>query len=75
MKILLAIVFATVLTGCFQRINVTEIKQAEKYCADKLGIREITEYAIGSTVIYCISGDAINPSHVSLIYDDSSGVK
>ena len=63
------------LTGCFQRINVTEIKQAESYCADKLGVLSITEYAVGSTVIYCISGDAINASNISLIDDVSSEVK
>ena len=75
MKILLAIMFATALTGCFQRINVTEIKQAEKYCSDKMGILGITEYAAGSTVIYCISGDSARASSVSLLEDDSSEVK
>ena len=63
------------LIGCFQRINITEIKQAEKYCSDKMGILGITEYAAGSTVIYCISGDSARASSVSLLEDDSSEVK
>ena len=74
MKILLAIIFATTLTGCFQRINVTEIKQADKYCSDKLGIREITESAGGLTKVYCVSGDSTNASSVSLL-EDSLGDK
>ena len=59
------------LTGCFQRINVTEIRQAEKYCSDKLGIREITESAGGLTKVYCVSGDSTNASSVSLLDDVS----
>ena len=70
MKTLLAIIFATTLTGCFQRI-----KQAESYYANKLGVLSITEYAVGSTVIYCISGDSARASSVSLLEDDSSEVK
>ena len=74
MRVLIVLV-VLVLTGCFQRINITEIKQAESYCADKLGVLSITEYAVGSTVIYCISGDSARASSVSLLEDDSSEVK
>jgi len=55
------------LTGCFQRINVTEIKQAEKYCADKLGVLSITEYAVGITTIHCVSGDLAPAGDVVLV--------
>ena len=75
MKILLAIVFATTLTGCFQRINITEIKQAEKYCSDKMGVLGITEYAVGATTIHCISGDKTSSNSISIIDDVSSEVK
>ena len=74
MRVLIVLALLS-LTGCFQRINITEIKQAEKFCEDKLGVFGSIEYTAGSTVIYCIYGDAINSSNVSLIDDVSSEVK
>ena len=67
MKTILAIIFATTLTGCFQRINITEIKQAEKYCSDKLGVLEITEHAVGATWVHCVSGDSTRAGLISLL--------
>ena len=67
MKPLLIIVLAAALTGCFQTINITEIKQAEKYCADKLGVRSMTEWASGITQVSCISGSTINVSRIKLV--------
>ena len=55
------------LTGCYQRINATEVKQAAKFCSDKLGVLGITEYAIGGTVIHCTSGESIVASRVVLV--------
>ena len=71
MKTILAIIFATILTGCYQRINITEIMKAEKYCSDKLGVLEITEHAVGVTRVHCVSGDSDSASLVSLLEEAS----
>ena len=51
MKTILGLILVLSLTGCYQKINSNEVKQAEKYCGDS-----ITEYAFDSTVVHCISG-------------------
>ena len=56
MKTILGLILVLSLTGCYQKINSNEVKQAEKYCGDKGGVYSITEYAFGSTVVHCISG-------------------
>ena len=75
MQTILGLIVTLSLTGCFQRINITEIKQAQKFCEDKLGVLEIIEYAGGLTKVYCVSGDSAIASNVSLIDDVSSEVK
>ena len=66
MKTILGLIIVLSLTGCFQRINITEIKQAEKFCEAKLGVRGITEYALGATTIHCISGDKTSSNSITI---------
>ena len=64
----LAIVMLLTLSGCFyQQINTTEIKKAEQYCKDKLGILWINEHFIGLTKIACVSGDITRDHDITLV--------
>jgi len=56
MKKLLVLLFLLIFSGCYQRIDTSEIKKAECFCKDKGGVLYIDEVFIGYTDIVCMDG-------------------
>lgn len=53
MKILFAIIFAFMLSGCYQSVNLRDIKDAAIICGDIDKVTEIQAFAIGSEHVLC----------------------
>ena len=66
MRLILIICTSFLLAGCWQAVDITEIKKGEQFCADKMGIKKIVESFTGGTVIHCVNGEDTRDHDVTL---------